>query len=215
MRAAILPDPGGCGGEGLFSPAELESFAAVKSPAARHSRMISRLAAKVAGGCLWGMSPEELELRKGPEGRPDLWRTGGNERLGFLSISHTAGAAAAVAGRVPVGIDIERTGRVLKPSLINWAFTAGELKLADRANEEDLPHLAMWCAREAAGKSWGIALLNHFDQVRVTGADWNRQTLTVSWLGPENYRAEVLLGRAGDFLLALAGAESALFRAES
>lgn len=79
------------------------------------------------------------------------------------------------------------------------------MELAEAAPPLWPAHLALWCAREAGAKAWGLGLLNHLEQVRVGRADWAAGRLRVDWLGPEPVSIWADLITAGDYLLALAG----------
>lgn len=185
---------------GFFSPRENAEGRQKSAPAAFRAWFLGRLAAKAAAGRLRSQSLDQVEILRGPQGRPEL--TG----AGQVSISHTSGAAAAAAGQGPVGLDLERLDRRIDERLQRWAFTGRELELAKAAAPLWPGHLALWCAREAGAKAWGRGLLNHLDQVRVGRADWPAGRLRVDWLGPEPDFVWVDLIAAGDYLLALAGA---------
>lgn len=198
---------------GLFSRREKAEGDRKSAPAAFRAWFLGRLAAKAAAGRMRGQRPEQVEITKGPEGRPEL--PGG----GHVSISHTLGAAVAAAGREPLGVDLERPDRRLDARFRRWAFTDRELELAEAAPPPWPGPLALWCAREAGAKAWGRGLLNHLDRVRVGQADWPAGRLRVDWLGPEPASTiEETAGRrpsavwvdlieAGGYLLALAGAD--------
>jgi len=182
----------------LFSPGEL---AARRGGAGARGWLLGRLAAKAAAGRLWRLSPAEVEIRSGPEGRP--WSFRASAPAGFLSLSHTRGAAAAVAASRPVGVDLEPWSRSFSDRAWAWAFSLGERRLAE--NGGSFPaRLALWCAKEAAAKSWGRALLEHLPRVRVAEADWPAGRLTVAWRGRKF--SEVRLSRWDSYLVALAQA---------
>jgi phosphopantetheinyl transferase (holo-ACP synthase) len=84
-----------------------------------------------------------------------------------------------------------------------WSSTPGERRLAETSRRFPA-RLALWCAKEAAAKSWGRGLLEHLPRVRVTEADWPAGRLTVAWRGREGGISEVRLARWDDYLVALA-----------
>ncbi len=188
-----------------LGPGELLEAAAKSSPPAHRAWLLGRLAAKAASEKRWGLSPNRTEILKGPEGRPRLVSHERADWGGLVSISHTQGAAAALAADGPAGLDLEKRDRLLGPRTENWVFDPLELSLAAQSGEGGFPGpLALWCAREAASKAWGRPLLNHLQRIRVIGARWPEGRLTVGWLGPERWRAEVRLGYFEDYLLAVA-----------
>ena len=177
----------------LFSPRELSQGGG------RH-RLLGRLAAKAAAGRRWGRSPAEVEIWPEGSGRP--WSHQAAGPAGFISLSHTRGAAAAVAAGRPVGLDLEPWSRPMSDRAWTWAFTPGERLLAE-ASGRFPARLALWCAKEAAAKSWGRPLLNHLPRVLVAEADWPAGRLTVAWRGREREVSEVALSRWDDYLVAL------------
>ena len=199
----------------LLSPRELVGGRFGAAPAVTRHWLLGRLAAKAAAGRRWGLSPAAVEIISTPEGRPLCGRsaspmvpaaprrdsTGGGE--GFVSISHTSGAAAGAAAGDPVGLDLELWSRPINDRVWAWAFSPAERNLA--AETAGWPtRLALWCAKEAAAKSWGRGLLNHLNQVRVAAADWPSGRLTVTWPDQTEEAREVCLIRWESWLAALA-----------
>ena len=199
--AAVKDDPGWTDQDlaALLAPGELE---ARREGAAARGWLLGRLTAKAAAGRLWRLSPAEVAIRSGPEGRP--WSFRASTPAGFLSLSHTRGAAAAVAAARPVGVDLEPWSRPFSDRAWTWSFSPGERRLAESGGFFPA-RLALWCAKEAAAKSWGRALLEHLPRVRVAEADWPAGRLTVAWRGLEF--SEVRLSRWDDYLVALARSE--------
>ena len=208
ILALILDRPAfnPAGLENWFSPREMAEGRGKTAPAAHRAWLLGRLAAKAAASARWGRSPSAAEISSAADGRPLLTLTDGPEGATQVSISHTGGAAAALAGAGPVGVDLELASRPMTERMRNWAFTPAERRLAAEAAESGWPGpLALWCAREAAAKSWGRALLNHLEEVRVAEADWTEGRLAVDWLGPGARRGEIRLKMFNGFLLALTG----------
>ena len=187
----------------LLSPRELAGGRSGAAETAARSWLLGRLAAKAVAGRRWRLPPGAAEIRPGPEGRPWSFRPQAAAPDGFISLSHTSGAAAAVAAAGPVGLDLELWARPIADRVWRWVFTPAERRLAEGAVDFP-PRLALWCAKEAAAKSWGRGLLNNLDRVRVTGADWLAGRLEAVWLGPERAAGEVRLLRWDDYLVALA-----------
>lgn len=186
-----------------LTASEKEVFGRKTAPAARRAHLLGRLAAKAAVGRRWNLDPRSVNISPGPEGRP---RAEGPGRLRpEISISHTPGAALAAAADRPVGVDLEKAGRVLAERVWARAFEPEELGLLAAAPPGPFPPaLGLWCGREAAAKSWGRGLLNHLRQVRTEAADWPAGRLKMRWLGPEDWRAEVRLMLPGGYLAAVA-----------
>jgi len=182
----------------LLSPGEL---AARRAGAGARGWLLGRLAAKAAAGRRWRLSPAEVEIKSGPEGRPLSLRD--SAPVGFISLSHTRGAALAAAAGRPVGVDLEPWSRPFSDRAWTWSFTPGERRLADSGGFFPA-RLALWCAKEAAAKSWGRGLLNHLPRVRVAEADWPAGRLTVTWRGRGRKTSEVRLSRWDAYLVALA-----------
>ncbi|MDR3038407.1 MAG: 4'-phosphopantetheinyl transferase superfamily protein [Candidatus Adiutrix sp.] len=105
-----------------------------------------------------------------------------------------------------MGLDLEPWTRPIADRAWEWAFSPGERRLAEGVSGFPA-RLALWCAKEAAAKSWGRGLLNHLGRVRVSGADWPAGRLTVAWLGREAAVREVRLSRWDSWLVALAQAQ--------
>lgn len=182
----------------LFSPGELD---ARRGGAGARSWLLGRLAAKAAAGRRWGLAPFEVEIRSATTGRPWGFKAGAG--AGFISLSHTRGAAAAAAGDGPVGVDLEPWSRVMSDRAWAWSFTPGERRLAETGGPFPA-RLALWCAKEAAAKSWGRGLLNHLSRVLVAEADWPAGRIQVAWRGRGGEVSEVRLARWDAYLVALA-----------
>jgi phosphopantetheinyl transferase len=111
-------------------------------------------------------------------------------------------------------VDLERLDRPVSPRVWRWAFSPAELEFlreppegpAQAESEKIPPGLALWCAKEAAAKAWGKALLNHLEQVRVTGTDWPEGRITVGYYEDCSRirQSEVRLTAHNGYLAALA-----------
>lgn len=190
-------------GSEIMSQRELAEGRVKTSASARRDWLLGRLAAKGAAAALLGVSPGEVEVLGRDDGSPGLFVKGRASAAG-LSISHTRGGALAAVSPRPVGVDLEAWDRPFSERAWQWAFSPEERALAQgRAGEEAWPApLALWCAKEAAAKSWRLALLNHLAAVRVSRAEWAEGRLEVK--GPGGAWAEVELMKDDKMLLALA-----------
>ncbi len=199
-----------------FYPEEMAEGSRKSSLAARNSWFLGRLAAKAAAAQYFDVFPAEIMILKGASGQPQLIRPQNKASFEmpkvlrggvYLSISHTKGGAVAAVGSKPLGVDLERSDRIIKESVRAWAFSETELALVGALGGEKYSgELAFWCAREAAAKAWGRGLLNHLAHVRVVDcAKSPEKSVKVAWLGepPEKPLAVRLLD-VDDFLVAIA-----------
>ena len=160
----------------------------------RTLRLWGRMAAKEAARRLWlgdGGPPvfsADLSILPDPHGRPVLRsrREPGRDDMPAVSIAHTEGVAVAIASRDPdarVGIDVEKVvGRTSTFEAV--AFSARERALLDLRGGDRAEWIArLWCAKEAAAKATGLALIAGPSSVEATSAD-EKGTIVVS-LGPE------------------------------
>lgn len=103
----------------------------------------------------------EIEILSTALGKPTVFCASlPNQRLPEVSISHSHGHVVAVAAppAEPIGVDVERCGRVQVADIGAIAFTPNDLAhLPDSATEHH--YLALWAAKEAAAKAAGTGLL--------------------------------------------------------
>ena len=119
-----------------------------------------------------------------------------------VSLSDTAGLAAAIAAPVPVALDVEWLGRP-RWEVARERFRAeGELTLLGA--DDSLAVLSLWTAKEALLKlrRVGLADLGRCSLVRVTAQG---EFVLLHGAGEQRVRVQ----RAGDHLLALACDEAA------
>lgn len=109
------------------------------------------------------------ELTYSPSGAP-LWTSG--ESQGHLSISHTGHIALGVAADTNVGVDIEFFDRDVRRLL--KSFTSEEAELAKQTSP-----IALFCAKEAAGKAAGVGLAGSLTRWIVFAFEVNKQSLLV------------------------------------
>jgi malonyl CoA-acyl carrier protein transacylase/phosphopantetheinyl transferase len=108
--------------------------------------------------------PADIIIRTDTAGKPYV-EPGGLEEFGSppqVSLSHAGGYSVTIAGPAhrPVGIDLETFGRVSLPDFIRGAFTGAECGYVESVPECEREEMAlrMWCAKEAAAKSFGVGL---------------------------------------------------------
>jgi len=99
-------------------------------------------------------------IRYDAEGRPFVESTTGFDPLPQISISHCAKAAVAVAGDLPLGIDIEPAS---SSPLDLWGqfTTSSERQMFAEffdAQPNEFWATRLWCAKEAVGKAMGTGL---------------------------------------------------------
>lgn len=116
--------------------------------------------------------PADMVIRVDEAGKPRL----AQELLDMfgqvpeISVAHVNGAAIAVAASMPVGIDMERFGRIRLEDFLQGAFTAEERDQLRMAGSEARV-LRAWCAKEATAKCVGTGLNGrpHSFQVQEIG----------------------------------------------
>ena len=115
-------------------------------------------------------SPDQIEFRYGPHGKPEVQNRGLEPRLHFnLSHSHEIALLAVARGR-RVGVDVERvsTHRMNDLGLAENLFTPFEAGLLRAASPEMRAEVfyRLWTRKEAFLKGCGDGLsasLNHFE----------------------------------------------------
>jgi phosphopantetheinyl transferase/acyl carrier protein len=147
------------------------------------------------------LCPADVEIVSGEHGQPvarGAW-TEQVEAVPLISLSHTAGIAAAVAADPAacggVGIDVERIGHA-RAGFAGVAFTAAErtrlAALGDSGSGEWA--LRFWCAKEALAKALGCGLMGRPHDIVAVGAD---AALGTVWLTVEGKVAEAAPAAAG------------------
>ena len=157
-----------------LGPLELNEWnSRQRNPGRARDWLAGRMAAKCAvhlfihHGRRMGFNPGDVEILTGESGAPlpaGLWRRG-RRRIPDLSIAHTRGVAAALAGEkvggIGPGIDVERTDRSLGERFIRTVYTPWEESRLQAMDKEArrIWRLRLWCAREAAAKGLGLGLV--------------------------------------------------------
>ncbi len=169
----------------ILSRTERAEFSAVRGPERRETEWVfGRAVAKDAVRRLLaqrdgvGLCPADIEIGKDRDGRPfaGVSHLTEPEVAPSISITHTDGEAAAIAGQcLPgehLGIDIERI-RPRQEGFRRIAFDPDELTLLDSltAAQRDEWVTRLWCAKEAVGKALGKGLAEGPGSVRVRTVD--------------------------------------------
>jgi len=131
-------------------PGLLTEAADIKAPSTR----LQHLAARAALSVLLPVGKKAIGVAKSVTGRPFLLP---NPQQGSISLSHTAGLAAAIWAPHAVAVDIEDLRRKRSPSLASMFMHAEELKIYHRlgAINRDLADryfYKLWCGKECLFK---------------------------------------------------------------
>jgi malonyl CoA-acyl carrier protein transacylase/phosphopantetheinyl transferase (holo-ACP synthase) len=136
----------------------------------RTLRLWGRIAAKEAARRLWldrgapPVFPADFSILPDQHGRPILRSRAEPNRVDLpaISIAHTEGVAVALASIDPsarIGIDVERIVE-RSSSFEAAAFSPNERALLDRRGGNRAEWIArLWCAKEAAAKATGFAMI--------------------------------------------------------
>lgn len=155
-----------------LSPPELVRAARFGTDALRHRWMAGRGALRQVLGRTLGMAPEEVVIRRGVRGRPELADTGA--RIDF-NVTHTRGVAiVAVASDVApttrIGVDVEHAERQVGVDRLARKFltpgeraTLAELPLDERRRR----FLHYWTCKEAMSKATGDGIIAPFGRLDV------------------------------------------------
>lgn len=121
----------------------------------------------------------------------------GEEKIPYISISHTDGYAAVITSEEPVGIDIERIGKRVERVVSHFLQPQELVTLSLYEDQIPALHLA-WSAKEAAFKILGqdyydlqhLTTIMHIDTSRkmmmMSVADWEKP-LTIHYDFTEEY----------------------------
>jgi 4'-phosphopantetheinyl transferase len=114
--------------------------------------------------------PEDVPLQVLPSGKPVLGPDDGGA-LPQISLTHTGPwVACAISRAGAVGIDLERSDRLVDHEAITRRYFAAEERAALEALEPDARHEAffrVWARKEALVKATGDGLSGTLDQVAV------------------------------------------------
>ncbi|MFJ8827545.1 4'-phosphopantetheinyl transferase family protein [Streptomyces sp. NPDC102467] len=139
-------------GAHLLNDRERGRLARFRREQGRRDFLAAHVLVRFCAGRLLGIAPAEVSFAQhcptchgSDHGRPLL---AGRPDV-HLSLSHTDGVVAAAAGRVPVGIDVERLGRTHGPGAMDRALTAAERALVTAAADPGRAFLRQWVRKEA------------------------------------------------------------------
>lgn len=109
---------------------------------------------------------DEPRFITGEHGKP---RLAGHPDIHF-NLSHCRRAVACAVERLPVGVDIERTGRYT-PRLAERVLSDDELRAVAAASDPDLLFTTLWTRKEALMKLLGTGIT---DDIRRVLHDYER-----------------------------------------
>jgi 4'-phosphopantetheinyl transferase len=181
------------GGWELLAPGEREEFEAIRAPAARRARMVTRAALRRVLGEQLGCAAAEVPLVRTPAGKPVL----AVPAPVHFSVSHTDRRAAIAVAATPVGIDVERCDPMPFREVAGAYLHPDELEALTRVSRRqgsaaDELLAALWTGKEAVAKLLGTGFL-HLDPAELVFAvppdapPWPRVVpaapgrLSVSW----------------------------------
>ena len=131
----------------LLSPQRRDHVLAIKSDAQRRQSIAAYLLL-----CELLQIPHP-EFALTPHGKPYI--TGSNTHF---SLSHCAGAAAAVIATTPVGIDIEPATRRISDALVRHTMNDDEIARIQTAEDPAKAFITLWTKKEALLKMTGEGL---------------------------------------------------------
>ncbi len=176
--------------EAILSEYERDDFRALRTPEPRRLEWLAaRTAAKDAVRSLSRMHfgielmPSEITIYHDDRGAPKVFCEAFEESefVPILSLSHTSGTAASIAGFVTsiesgpstgIGIDIEWL-KPLPDGFVETAFAASERALFDSLglSKDNEWILRAWCAKEAIAKAMGSGLINGPRSLEIVSID--------------------------------------------
>lgn len=166
--------------EALLSDAERNRAARFGTAALRERYVVGRASLRRVLGAMLGLPPAGVPIVRGERGRPRLGPgdghgddAGGGAGAGTLdfNISHTSDAAMiGVASGVRIGVDIERSDRVVNvPGLARKFLSAAERSHLAALDPDGVRRrvLQLWTCKEAMSKATGDALSAPFAELTV------------------------------------------------
>jgi len=126
-----------------------------------------------------GRAAGELEFVEPEGGKPRLVEGGGWD----FNVSHAGEYVAVVAGRGPVGIDVEKLRPVREmTALVRRYFHADEVRAWENLEERERERgfFVLWSAREAAMKCCGLGLARGLAVTRVDPGFLYQRVATVT-----------------------------------
>lgn len=150
------------GADRLLTATEHGRMARLRSPGDRRDFLAAHALARVGAGLAAGAAADGLTLlQRCPRcGGVDHGRPSVRELPELhVSLSHTSGYVAAIAGRGPVGVDVERANRrPLQEDVAALALAPGERVKVAGANDPGRAFLRVWVRKEALVKAGELSL---------------------------------------------------------
>lgn len=150
-------------GESLWSLLTAEEVRRAKRfmfAANRQEFVVGRALVRLILGQHLDISPREVQLCRGPFGKPELDRRRSVAPV-YFNVSHSAGlVAAAFSLEGAIGIDVEAAARAISPSVQRRVFTPRELRswqLLPLGQQREAA-TARWTLKEAYLKARGAGL---------------------------------------------------------
>jgi 4'-phosphopantetheinyl transferase len=173
------------GAHGWLCAEETARLSAMGSPKRRAQFIAGHWLVRTVAAGFTDTDPSEWALAAAPGGAPTLLRRGADEDSGLhVSLSHSGGVVAAAVASLPLGIDIESTGRARDwVALADLVFAPSERECLRRLpeGERQAMFLRHWTLREAIGKRDGVGLRPASDETsRVHECDAS-QANAITW----------------------------------
>lgn len=159
---------------GILNPAEQARADGFLKTADRRRFSVARAGLRLLLGCYLGCGPRDIALAAGAHGKPRL-ETGDPALILEFNVSHAGNMvlmAFAAAGR-PVGVDVERADRRVKPlDLAPRVLSPAEIRVLEDApaSQRARMFLTLWTVKEAAVKALGRGISMPLSSFTVTFA---------------------------------------------
>lgn len=147
-----------------LSSTETEAIGRIKGEGRRREFLAARLLLHTMSG-----RPERGELIKDEDGKPHL-----RDATFHVSISHTAGYAAAIAHPNPCGVDVQRIVPRIRRLAGKFVGPGEQLQLTPKFELRQL-HL-IWSAKEAMYKAFGRRQIDFKEHLYVDFGPFTAQT---------------------------------------
>ncbi len=103
----------------------------------------------------------------------------------FFSLSHSGDVCAAALSDLPVGVDIERCARPVRPGLAERSMTAAEKEAFDG------DFIRLWCRKEALAKMTGEGIVGYPSDLDTSCRRFTEQKVS---FGGESYWLTAVCG---------------------
>lgn len=153
-----------------MTPAELERIKDARSQSRIDGFKLGRVTLRLLLANVLEQDPAAIDVSIRPDGSLFL-----PEHKGYISLSHTADAAAAVIGKRPVGIDIEEI-KERRPDLYTYVLHPDEYHLIEESGlDTNQATILFWTLKEAVLKGRRSGLRHSPRKIRLT-LDFSEQT---------------------------------------